>query len=103
MEIEIKEEIQIGDIILEAGDKIQVLESYETDIASDILDVLEGKTDSSFADLVRRKADDLSVEEVLDAIKSDSKLKARMDILMKRTDHTNPLWNNKVLIKYWNK
>ncbi len=105
--IEIKEDVKVGNIILEAGDRIALVESYESDIANKILTSLEKEKDPSsglsFADWVRKNADDLGETDVLDVIKADPKLKARMDKLMTRTGMGNPLAANKKLNKYWEK
>lgn len=102
-EIRINEDVKIGDIILEKGDKIRVLESYDSDVVNKVLTGLEGKSDLSFADWVRKTADDMGETDVMDIIKADPKFKARMDKLMQKTGMDNPIASNPPLQKYWKK
>ena len=54
--IEIKEEVQIGDVILEAGDKIEVLKEYDRSkvrmAASEVSQIVKGFDADEFFDVM---------------------------------------------------
>lgn len=75
----------------------------DSEVADDIISTLETSSDLVFTNLVDQKGGIRSYTKVLDIIKADPELKARMTILVSRPGRKNPLAGNTTLQRYWYK